>query len=195
MTGEWSLSTSKHAAIQFSLYSSDYTKEHTLFFSDQRRFGTLSFVKGTDKLQAKLASIGPDMLSNPPSLIEFQKKLAKKTKTLAEFLMDQKNISGIGNYIKAEVLYRAKLSPWRLANSLSVTESTALYEAITFILQESYRNGGATLANYRDVLGQAGNYANLLKIYGKPTDPEGRIIMKEETPDKRSTWWVPEVQK
>jgi formamidopyrimidine-DNA glycosylase len=60
--------------------------------------------------------------STQPNLIDqnFIEKLDKyPKKTLPEILMDQKMFSGIGNYIKSECLYRAKLNPHRTVNSIS----------------------------------------------------------------------------
>ena len=58
----------------------------------------------------------PIEISPPTNFNDFFTIVSHKKheqKTLTKFLMDQKNISGVGNYIKAEALYEAKISPYR----------------------------------------------------------------------------------
>jgi formamidopyrimidine-DNA glycosylase len=55
--------------------------------------------------------------------------------------------------------------------------------------------GGATLATYRDADGKIGEFSRRFAVYNQKTDPEGRTVIKENTKDKRTTHWVPEVQK
>ena len=43
-------------------------------------------------------------------------------KTLPEVLMNQKKISGVGNYLKSEILYASKISPYRLIKDLTDSE-------------------------------------------------------------------------
>lgn len=190
MTGGWSINTSTpYKTILMRLDTDDY------YFNDVRHFGTLKFVQGAQQLNTKLSSLGPDILQCPLSQEKFHKLITASARTLAEWLMNQKNISGVGNYIKAEALYRAKLSPWRKGNCLSRQESNELLSAIISVAQESYKLQGTTLANYKDLLGEKGGFSAKLLVYGKKTDPLGNQIKAEDTPDKRTTWWVPEIQK
>lgn len=199
MTGEWSLEQTKHSSVLMNIRLKKeigWTEHFDIFFNDIRHFGTLKFVKGQKEMAAKLRSIGPDMLLNPPSVKDFSRIIkARGERTLAESLMDQRVISGVGNYVKAEALYRCKLSPWRQSNILSDKETSALHKAIVQVLKESYDHGGTTLRNYRDTEGKEGSFSDLLVVYGKEKDPAGRLVSKETTADKRTTWWVPEVQK
>lgn len=189
MTGEWSKAQGKHCTALFDLGS------QIIYFNDTRHFGTLKFVKSRELLNKKLNSIGPDMLSNPPGLENFKKIILNRgNKSLAESLMDQRIISGVGNYVKAESLYKAKLSPWRRSGSLLDAEIKNLYRSIIQTLEESYFHGGTTLRDYKDVNGKIGNYYSQLKVYGRDKTLEGLEIKKETTPDKRVTWWVPNIQ-
>lgn len=187
MTGSWSETASKHVVARLTLDG-----QH-LFFNDIRHFGTLTF-HSPAALYEKLNTLGPDMLSDPPDLSTFFTIFKKHKKTVTEAIMDQKVISGAGNYVKVESLYRAKLSPWRLCSSLSDTELEQLYNAILNVVNEAYAAGGTTLATFQDVTGKQGTYAEKLLVYGKKLDPNGLMIKSEETPDKRTTHWVPEVQ-
>lgn len=193
MTGSWGAVKEKHSAIRLKL------DEGEIFFSDPRHFGTVKFAYGTNILQDKLNTIGMDLLdaglTKKDVSEEFQKKIQGSNATIVELLMNQKVFSGVGNYIKAETLYRSKVSPWRQGKSLSKEECLALVKNATDILVDSYKVGGATIATYKNFEGEVGHYSGKLMVYGKTTDPRGNPVKSEETPDKRTTWWVPKVQK
>lgn len=189
MTGKWSTEQNKHAAVEIK------TDSETVYFEDIRRFGTLKAAQGHDKLDTKLNKLGPDMLSNPPDENLFLTRVGRCLKQpIVQFLMDQSHISGVGNYIKAEALYRAKISPHRLGFNMDVSTVRALRTAIIEVMQESYQMQGATFLTYGSLEG-AGKYASFFKVYRKAQDPLGNEVISEETADKRTTWWVPSVQK
>lgn len=198
MSGQWLTQEGKHTS--FGIYCNEsgvaVLPYDTLYFNDSRHFGTLKFVKGDGALFKKLASLGPDMLNDPPTTQEFVDRLLKKpNKTLAEVLMDQSVISGVGNYVKAEALYLAELSPHRLVDSLLVAEMARLRQQIINVMKASYNTGGATLSTYRQVDGKKGAAQSRFVVYGNKTDPMGNPVIKEETLDGRTTHWVPAVQR
>ena len=55
--------------------------------------------------------------------------------------------------------------------------------------------GGATIATYRQPNGDEGLYNRRFAVYNQKTCPEGCNVIKEQTADKRTTHWVPEIQK
>lgn len=204
MTGSWSViprhtkfGEKEHPAILLGI-SEKPEKEYETWavFSDVRHFGTIKFVKGKGELDKKLKSFGPDMLSAPPDVNTFYKIVTRQgKKSIAEVLMNQKYLSGVGNYIKAEALYRAEISPWRYCALLTIDDTAKLRQSIIDVMTESYNAQGATLATYKTVSGEEGSFASQLKVYGKLNDPYGNPITSEETLDKRTTWWVPAIQK
>lgn len=201
MTGSWSDKRDKHSAIKIDIEKFPLGEKSSIYFTDARHFGNIAFGRGFVYLGQKLPK-GWDMLSGffvpvlsqEDNLRKFKDILRESKKTLAETLMDQSKIAGIGNYIKSESLYRAKLSPFRICNELNHRECSALYVAIMEVLFASYEAGGATLATYKNFEGKFGKFSEQFKVYKKKTDCEGRVIVRETTPDKRTTWWVPSIQ-
>lgn len=65
-----------------------------------------------EKWDALVKKLGPDPLNGdgPEKMIA---KVAKSRKSIAELLMDQTMFAGVGNIVRAEVLYRAQLNPFR----------------------------------------------------------------------------------
>ncbi len=191
LTGSWTAKRAEYTRVIFH-----FSNQDPIYFNDMRNFGTLKFIQGKEILQNKLRTLGPDILMEPCPDDLFKLKLQSKySKTLAEVLMDQSVVSGIGNYIKAESLYLAQLSPHRLAGSLTDSEVSKLNQAIQAIAKESYRSGGSTFRTYADFNGEVGNFSERFMVYGRKTDPMGHPVVREETKDKRTTHWVPQIQK
>ena len=198
MTGFWKnveLETSHSEAAAKHLCMTLITTEGLFQFIDQRHFGCVHFYLNEEELKAKLATIGPDFLNSKigeDKFLEIYKKKPRKNITTA--LMDQKIVSGVGNYIKSESLYRAGISPHRTIGDLSDEELEKLYKAIKKVMKSSYKHRGMSQENYVDLNGDEGDYIDHLQVYRKKKDPEGREVVREETKDKRSTFWVPKVQ-
>lgn len=199
MSGAWQLERGKHAAVAVWHRSTRVGVMEdcipAMYFNDPRHFGTLKFVKGKEALDRKLATLGPDMLNDPPSTIEFGARLNRRIdRTIAEALMDQSVVSGVGNYVKAEALYAAKLSPHRTVRSLTGPDREVLRTAIIDVMKASYELGGATISTYQNVDGSSGRMGLQFKVYDQKIDPFGDPVAKEITLDKRTTHWCPKVQ-
>lgn len=182
MTGSWSLTRTQHSRI-----SIEFETNELIYFNDIRSFGTFQ-VKIKDDLNKKLKTIGPDMLSAPPSCKDFTSILRKKdNKNICEVLMNQNVVSGIGNYIKAESLWLSRINPFASIKDLTDDHLQALYFAVLFVIRNSYASQGATLQTYYTFDDEKGSYVDQLYIYGKKKDWHGYDVMKAETPDKRTT--------
>lgn len=191
MSGMWSNVKSKHA--RFAIFFDD---ESVLYYNDTRNFGTLKFVNEKSVLDKKLKSLGPDILSYDVPLQEFISRFNRKhNKTIAECLMNQSVVSGIGNYLKAEILYRSKLSPHRLVKDINHLEWVSLHFNSKVQIVKAYKLGGATIESYRQPNGAEGLYSRRFAVYNQKTDPSGNQVIKEQTADKRTTHWVPNIQK
>ena len=191
MTGYWNQEGGKYARVRL-----DFSDGSFVHFNDMRNFGTMKFVKGKHEMVKKLKSLGPDMLAEDVSTHKFKQALMKKPKwSLAKALMKQDLVCGVGNYIKADSLWLAKLSPHRTVESLSDLEFGDLNEAIKKVMRTSYESGGATIQSYVSFDDEIGTYTQLMIVYGQSQDPEGNEVVKEKTKDGRTTHWVPSVQK
>jgi formamidopyrimidine-DNA glycosylase len=194
MTGQWSLNAGKHPCLDVTYEDNNVTGH--LYFNDPRHFGTIKFVHGKDKLQKKLSELGWDPLSKDWQFAKpYVTELVKATtKPIGQILMDQKVFAGVGNYIRAEALYQAKISPWRSGNALSVEDIDRLGTALTEVMKESYAHQGATIHTYATPYGEEGKYSSCFKVYGQKQDPLGNPIKTEITPEGRTIHWCPAVQ-
>lgn len=116
-----------------------------------------------------------------------------KNKQICAYLMEQKYFAGIGNYLRAELLYRARVRPDRTLSQLSEEEKELLYDTALEQLIISYNYRGLTIKTYWDPEGKKGECP--LQVYNQKTDPLGNEVVKERFKDKRTTHWVPQIQK
>jgi formamidopyrimidine-DNA glycosylase len=133
-----------------------------------------------DKLTAQLGKSATDETF---TLKYFKELLAKKKTGIKSFLLDQKNVAGIGNVYVQDILFEAKLHPNRKISTLSEKEIIGLYNAIQDVLRRSIQLGG--LAYERDFYGQRGKFTadHFLVGYkqGKPCPECGTTIEKIKT--------------
>tara|TARA_R110001583_G_scaffold62572_4_gene183917 strand:+ start:83 stop:889 length:807 start_codon:yes stop_codon:yes gene_type:complete len=190
MTGTWSEEEDKHSRVRFKF------SDGSAYFSDMRNFGTLRFCETRSGLIEKIKSLGPDMLSEDVSDVKFFERVRScNKKTVAQALMDQSVVAGVGNYLKAECLYFSKISPHRACDSLSDEELSRLNKSIKNTIRASYESGGATIQNYKTFEGNIGKYSRRFMVYNQKEDLDGNPVIKEKTRDGRVTHWVPKIQR
>jgi len=125
-----------------------------------------------DKLsEHKLAGkLGVTPLDKNFTLNGFKQLLVRKGGGIKTFLLDQKNIAGIGNVYIQDVLFNAKIHPLRKISSLTGEETEALYKSMKSVLNDSVRLGG--LSYEKDFYGKKGGYGiDQFKIAYKPGKP------------------------
>lgn len=183
--------------IRFSRVSSEFHTDDRILFVDQRHYGTLKFVSSEDEHQRKLRSLGPDMLADPCDAVEFaQRMLRHPDWTIGRALMDQSLVCGVGNYVRAESLYEARISPFRGVVELTGHEYQILWRSVCDTLRASYESGGATLRNYRDLHGgKGGSFQDTLKVYRREMCPRGHAILQKKTEDGRTAHFCPMCQR
>jgi formamidopyrimidine-DNA glycosylase len=138
---------------QFKLTFTDKTG-FTIHF---QWFGYVHLVPEKDLNKHKLtAKLGISPINEKFTQEHFQKLLSNRKLRIKNFLLDQKNISGIGNVYVQDILFKAKLHPNRQASTLSDKEINNLYNAIENVLNHSISLGG--LAYEKDFYGQKGRF-------------------------------------
>ena len=133
-------------------------------------FGYFHLIKvGEESSHKQTDSLGISPLDKSKFTYEhFDKMLNGKRGSIKSFLMDQKNVAGIGNVYIQDILFRAKLHPGRKINSMDDSEKNLLYKAICDELQEAVELGG--IVQERDLYNRPGKKYDFLVGYkeGKP---------------------------
>jgi formamidopyrimidine-DNA glycosylase len=84
-----------------------------------------------------VARLGPDPLAPGFGVADLAAILGGSRQQLKGLLRDQSVLAGVGNAYSDEVLHAARLSPFRLGSSLSVTEVDGLYAALQSVLRDA----------------------------------------------------------
>ncbi|MEU6173775.1 DNA-formamidopyrimidine glycosylase family protein [Streptantibioticus parmotrematis] len=97
-----------------------------------------------------IARLGPDPLGPEFTRDAFAALLSGERRQIKGVLRDQSVIAGVGNAYSDEVLHVARMSPFKLAASLSDAEVTELYEALGTTLRDAVeRSRGVAAAGLK----------------------------------------------
>jgi endonuclease-8 len=156
------------------------------------------FIKGADLPRSRaLASLGPDLLGADFDRSEALRRLAQGgTRPIAEVLLDQRVVAGIGNVFKSEVLFLCGIHPDRPAESLSDSDrATILDIAVPLMRRNTGEGAGSAIVTYRGLrrtTRQARAEDNLW-VYGRaglPCRKCGRpIAVARRGLEARPTYW------
>ena len=110
----------------------------TLYFYDDRNFGTIKFCDSKEELKNKLSKLGQDPLRDKLSFNHFEDRLMKynENNTIADAMLDQRVIAGIGTYLRSEILYYARQNPFTKVRNMSQKDLTHLLKSIKHIMNK-----------------------------------------------------------
>lgn len=189
MEGKFVREKGKHSNLWLSF------EKQTIYFDDARHFGSLKIAIGFKDFATEMKDLGLDILNDeikPEHWMSIIRNPRIQGKQVCDFLMNQSYICGVGNYIKADSLYRARIKPDRKLSSLSDEEVELLRVSVISVARESYQHHGNTIKSYWDLEGEKGMYQNC--CYKRKTDDKGNPIITSTFADKRTTHWCPAVQ-
>jgi formamidopyrimidine-DNA glycosylase len=136
-----------------------------LEFRDMRKFGRVHFT--TAGPAPRLRGLGPDAWIGEWDAAYLEGRLRGRKAPIKAFLLDQRNLAGIGNIYADETLWWAQIAPIRPGGSLSAEEVERLSLEIRARLAEGVRRLGCTLADFVDIEGKAGSFQEQLEAYGR----------------------------
>jgi formamidopyrimidine-DNA glycosylase len=176
----------------------------TVTFNDPRRFGSMKLVPRA-KLEHEplLRSLGPEPLGNEFDAAMLAAACARKKTSLKAALSDQRVVAGLGNIYVCEALFRARLSPKRIASTIADRNgkpnqrAQALVEAIKAVLNDAIKAGGSSLRDHRRADGSLGDFQHNFQVYDREGEPcpncKGKVKRIVQT--GRSTFYCPRCQK
>jgi formamidopyrimidine-DNA glycosylase len=141
-------------------------------FNDPRRFGLLDYiVRGQEGTHPLLAGLGPEPLEPGFDAGYLNRALAGKMTPIKSALLDQRIVAGLGNIYVCEALYRAGISPRRLAADVVGIRAERLAGAIRAVLTEAIEAGGSSLRDYVQANGELGYFQHRWAVDGKEGKP------------------------
>jgi formamidopyrimidine-DNA glycosylase len=141
-------------------------------FVDPRRFGSVDLVPTAEEdAHRLLAGMGPEPLDDAFSATLLSAALTGKRTPIKAALLDQRLVAGLGNIYVCEALFRARISPVRLAHTVPGARAGRLVPAIKATLTEAIKAGGSSLRDYVQPDGELGYFQHAWKVYGREAEP------------------------
>ncbi len=144
--------------------------DYSVLFFCSLTLGYLNYLS-QDELESKLEQLGCDPLDPNLDAQELAQLLNGKKGMIKPWLMNPKNIAGVGNAYSNEALYGAGILPTRLISTISSAEKVKLFECLIYILQDSIRLGGDMEEAFAPWDDFTGGYKSHFKVYDRAKKP------------------------
>jgi formamidopyrimidine-DNA glycosylase len=162
---------------------------------------TVCEVQTIEQVDATIAKLGPDPLVDDPAESEelFVATVRKKAVPIALLLMDQSVVSGIGNVYRAELLFRARLDPFKLGKDIPEDQVRALWRDWVHLLRIGVETGQMLTMDdldeeaMRKALASRDDRHWVYHRTGEPCRVCGTLIAMQELAG-RKLYWCPKDQ-
>jgi endonuclease-8 len=150
---------------------------------------------------AELARLGPDLLAEDFDAEEAVRRIrARGDATIADTLLNQRVLAGIGNVYKSEVLFACRVSPFARVSRLDDDRIAALVSTARRFLRANTSDAIPAMTTYggwRRTTGRA-NPSERLWVYGRAGEPCRRcrtpVSIRKHGKDARLTYWCSRCQ-
>jgi formamidopyrimidine-DNA glycosylase len=169
--------------------------DEALVYNDPRRFGRLDVLDAG--AVAGVVGPGVDALDDRLTGAWLFQRSRGRTTSVKAFLMDQRQVAGLGNIYVSELLFRAGVRPHRRVGRLRRDECDRILTAMRAVLDEAIGRGGSSISDYRDGFDRAGSFQDEHQVY----DRAGEACRVCRTPIRslvivgRSTFYCPRCQR
>jgi formamidopyrimidine-DNA glycosylase len=166
----------------------------SVVFNDARRFGLMTLTTRDDESEhALLRHLAPDPTEACFTGEHLALRLAGKRTPIKAALLDQTVVGGVGNIYASEALYRARISPRRLAMSIKRQRAERLAQALREVIAEAISAGGSSLRDYVRTDGELGYFQHSWRVYDREGDPcptpDCHGLVKRIVQSNRSTFY------
>jgi len=167
-----------------------------LALSDLRKFAKVELLD-KETLKNEISSLGPEPLEKDFTFEKFKETLRQTQGKIKQVLMDQTIIAGIGNIYSDEILWTAKIHPFKGVGELNEKDLKRIYKAMREILKIAIKLRGESISDFRDLIGNKGYFDKARKVYqreGEKCIRCGTKIKRVKLGD-RSAHYCPKCQK
>ena len=168
-----------------------------LRYSDPRRFGSILWVEGNPEEHKLLSNLGPEPFSAEFDASRLHLLSRGKVISVKQFLMDNKNVVGVGNIYANEALFLSGINPKKAAGRISFPAYETLASNIIKVLSSAIKQGGTTLQDFSGNDGKSGYFKQELYVYGRGGKPclKCTSLLKEIRLGQRSSVYCSTCQK
>ena len=151
----------KHGHLRFRS-----TRGNWLVLYDPRRFAKWKWVDGWSKGRGSCPLTEFNAFQEALLSTWYREKYYNRP--LSEVLMNQFLFNGVGNYLRAEILYRLDVDPFQPANQITLDQLHDLIRITHLCVRDAYVLGGGQLKDWHNPNGtDASSFKEWMKCYGK----------------------------
>lgn len=141
--GEWVVHSKDEALLKRQVRLVIRTAQHQVVLYSATDFAWLQ--AGAEQAHPYIAKLGPEVLDSAVSAADIAKRLAQfPRRVMADALLDQHVLAGLGNYLRADVLFVARVDPLCKIGSLTAAQLLRVGKACKLLTQRSVRQAGVT---------------------------------------------------
>ena len=174
MSGFLNIVDKKENLLKHDHFDLELANGDILRYNDKRRFGTIDLLEEKE-LQCYqnylehplLVHLGVEPLSKDYNTFYLTKICQKSKRKIKNILMDGKIVVGIGNIYASEILFLAKILPFRLGENLTKEEIKSLILASKKILKLAIQYGGTTLRDFSHSKRKLGYFKHKHQVYDR----------------------------
>ncbi len=177
--------------------------EHVIFhfdddtdlrYHDTRKFGKMYLINKKEVYEvAPLKALGKEPWDKTLTPSYLKEKFHHKP--IKTELLDQSIIVGIGNIYADEILFKSKINPLKLADTLTKKDYQNIIENTKIILSEAIKKGGTTIKSYTSSEGVHGRFQSELLVHTKKKCPKCEGEITKITVGGRGTYYCKKCQK
>ena len=185
---------------------------HLIFFLDNGKMLALSDLRKFAKVELwkteafknskEFKSLGPEPLEKDFTFEKFKEALRQaqgkpRKGKIKQVLMNQEVIAGIGNIYSDEMLWCAKVHPFKETPKLKEAELKGIYKNLKSVLEKAIELGGESISDFRDLEGRRGEFDKARKVYRREGEKCSRCgtVIKRAKIGGRSAHFCPTCQK
>ena len=168
MSGRCGVTTQAQPRVLHTHLALGFADGRELRLVDPRRFGGLRAGPLTEILgSSPIGDLGPEPLEPGFTGELLEARLGRSARPIRDALLDQEAVAGLGNIYAVEALFLAGIHPLVAARRLHRSAWDRLAAAVITVLRSGIENGGTTLKDFRNVVGEVGRNQDDLKVYGR----------------------------
>jgi formamidopyrimidine-DNA glycosylase len=142
-----------------------FADDASLSYTDPAMMGKVYLTAALERVPT-VASLGPDALDPALTLSVFRENLRRRRGEIKGVLVNQSFVAGIGNAYADEILFRARVYPFRKSPTLDEQEVRCIYEAMRGVLDEAV---GILRRRVGDDIHQ--EIRDFLQVHGRGAEP------------------------
>lgn len=175
------------------------TRQGCLRLHDPRRFGAVVWSPGENDPVAQkcLGHLGVEPLDDGFDPLAFHAALRTRRAPIKQVLLAGDVVVGVGNIYASESLFWAGIRPTTPAQRLSRARALRLHGAIRQVLAQAVEQGGSTLKDFTNAMGESGHFQQAAMVYDRADEP-CRVCLtpvRSLRQGQRSTYFCPVCQR